>query len=210
MSFLLSTLSIVAIPPAYKSKSIINTFFFKRKYIPAKLVVKVVLPTPPLTEDTLIILPKEVCILITHYSFYSFIIPPKKPTIKRIFRIWGGFSGIFVRALRKVWRKASNLGLSVSWVSSIKGGMGAKPPSPNTVAGSPEGGLERLGAHRKVQEKSTGQTRFVFSTQGNSRKASCGFRRASGRSRPPPTPPAGVSFVQGLRPCTPYIEETHR
>jgi hypothetical protein len=28
-------------------------------------------------------------------SFYSFIIPPKKPTIKRVFRIWGGFSGIF-------------------------------------------------------------------------------------------------------------------
>ena len=33
-----------------------------------------------------------------------------------------------------------------------KGGLGAKPPDPNTVAGSPEGGLERLGAHRKVQE----------------------------------------------------------
>ena len=32
-----------------------------------------------------------------------------------------------------------------------KGGLGAKPPDPNTVAGSPEGGLERLGAHRKVQ-----------------------------------------------------------
>jgi hypothetical protein len=28
-------------------------------------------------------------------SFYSFIIPPKKVTIKRVFRIWGGFSGIF-------------------------------------------------------------------------------------------------------------------
>ena len=37
-----------------------------------------------------------------------------------------------------------------------KGGLGAKPPDPNTVAGSPEGGLERLGAHRKVQEKLTG------------------------------------------------------
>ena len=69
-------------------------------------------------------------------------------------------------------------------LASRRGLRGRSPPQPPWMAGSPEGGLERLGAHRKVQEKSTGQTGFVFATQENSRKASCGFRRASGRSRP--------------------------
>ena len=38
------------------------------------------------------------------------------------------------------------MGLSVRWVSGFKGVMGAKPPSLHMVAGSAEGGLERLGA----------------------------------------------------------------
>ena len=57
MSFLFFTLRLAAIPPEYKSKSIINTLLFNSQYIPAKLSVMVVFPTPPLTDEIVIIFP---------------------------------------------------------------------------------------------------------------------------------------------------------
>ena len=57
ISFLFFTLRLAAIPPEYKSKSIINTLLFNSQYIPAKLSVMVVFPTPPLTDEIVIIFP---------------------------------------------------------------------------------------------------------------------------------------------------------
>ena len=45
-------------------------------------------------------------------------------------------------------QNASNLGLSVCWVSAFRGVKGAKPPSPITKAGGVGGGLERPDARR--------------------------------------------------------------
>ena len=87
-----------------------------------------------------------------------------------------------------------------------KGGLGAKPPDPNTVAGSPEGGLERLGAHRKVQENLRVVMELVIFCNSFSIGNRLALPRASGRSRPPPTPPAVVMVARGMLahpPCIP-------
>ena len=49
-------------------------------------------------------------------------------------------------------RRPSNLGLSVSWVSSMQGVQGRSPCTKETPAGGVGGGLERPDARRKPQE----------------------------------------------------------
>ena len=83
-----------------------------------------------------------------------------------------------------------------------KGGLGAKPPASNTGAGSPEGGLERLGAHRKVQENLRVVMELVIFCNSFSIGNRLALPRASGRSRPPPTPPAD-RFGAGAPPLHP-------
>ena len=80
------------------------------------------------------------------------------------------------------------------------------------VAGSAEGGRERLGARRKPQENFQ-ETKWVLIRFLKKRNSLCGTRKFcfakqncfySGRSRPPPKPPAVLIGSGGFAPRTPF------
>ena len=74
------------------------------------------------------------------------------------------------------------------------------------MAGSAEGGLERLGAHRKVQETLQVVTGFRYPEKIFRLQTVLCYRTRQ-RAFPPPTPPPFSSFVKGAPPPSPLLGE---